>query len=164
LRHLLGFSTAAGGADVVEGDGACAEEDEGEGQGGQGEGGFISADQAAVDVIFGDGDGEIDADSECRDAGEEAEQDEQGAKEFGEGGDVGGPGGETEAGNKLGVVVESAENFVVSVEEHDEAQGEAHDEEGEGLQAVEVAHVVPPAKEGLRLQQRGGGGKQAKVT
>jgi hypothetical protein len=33
---------------------------------------------------------------------------------------------------------------VVSVVEHDSAQGEAHDEQREGLQAVEVAHVVPP--------------------
>jgi hypothetical protein len=40
---------------------------------------------------------------------------------------------------------------VVSVDEHDGAQGEAHDEEGEGLQAVEVAHVVPPAKRRIKI-------------
>jgi hypothetical protein len=131
---------------VVESDGAAAEKDEGKGEGGQGQGGFVSADQTAVNVEFGDGDGQIDADSEGCDASEEAEQDEEASKEFGEGGNVGGPGGEPEAGDKLSVVVESAENFVVSMDEHDGAQGEAHDEECEGLQSVEVAQVFPPAE------------------
>ncbi len=92
-------------------------------------------------------------------ASEQAQQDEQASKEFGEGGEVGGPGGEPEAGDKLSMVVKSAENLVVSVVEHDGAQGEAHDKECEGLQAVEVAQVVPPAERKHRLQQRGGGRK-----
>jgi hypothetical protein len=39
------------------------------------------------------------------------------------------------------MVVESAEDFVISVADHDGAEGEAHDEEREGLQAVEVAQT-----------------------
>src|SRR5580700_5624651 len=104
-----------------------------------------------MEVHLDYGDGEVDADSEGRDACEQAEQDKDGAKEFGEGRDVGGPGRETEAGDKLSVVVESAENFVVSVDEHDGAQGEAHDEECEKLQAIEVAHVVPPWKRRIKI-------------
>jgi hypothetical protein len=42
-RGLPGFRrTAAGGADVVEGDGAAAEKDEGKSQGGQSQGEFVS--------------------------------------------------------------------------------------------------------------------------
>jgi hypothetical protein len=124
LRPLFGFS-AAWGTDVVEGDGASAEEDEGEGEGGQGEGKFVStvAHESIVEVHLDYGDAQIDADGKGRDASEEAKEDEDGAKEFGEGRDVGGPGRETEAGDKLGVVVESAENFVVSVDEHDGSEG-----------------------------------------
>jgi hypothetical protein len=135
---LLGFAAAAGGADVVEGDGAGAEEDEGEGESGQGQGEFVSAGahQSLVEVDLGDGDGEIDADGNGGHAREQAQQDEDAAKELGERREVAGPGGETEAGDELSVVVESAENFLVSVAEHDCAESEAHDEESERLQAV----------------------------
>jgi hypothetical protein len=43
---------------------------------------------------------------------------------------------------------------VVAVDEHDGAESEAHDEEREGLQAIEVAQVIPPARKKDRLQQR----------
>lgn len=129
---------------MVEGNGAGAEEDKGESQGGQPEREFgcAGAHQSVVDVDFGDGDAKVYADGKGGNASEQAQQDEQASKEFGEGGEVGGPGGEPEAGHKLSMVVKSAENLVVSVVEHDGAQGEAHDEECEGLQAVEVAQVV----------------------
>jgi hypothetical protein len=39
-------------------------------------------------------------------------------------------------------MVETAENLMISVVEHDRAQREAHNEEREGLQAVQVAHRV----------------------
>jgi hypothetical protein len=58
------------------------------------------------------------------------------------------------------MMLESAENFVVTMTEHDGAKSEAHDEQREGLQAVEVAHVIPP-KERRILQQRNLGGKRA---
>src|SRR5216684_3515707 len=158
---LPGFSTTAGSADVVEGDGAATEEDQGECKCGQRQREFISsvANQPVMQVDFEDGDGEIDADGKSSHPSEQAQQDEQAAKEFREGGEVGGPSREPEAGDKLSMVVKSAENLVVAVVEHDGAQGEAHDKECEGLQAVEVAQVVPPAEGKHRLQQRGGGRK-----
>ena len=98
-------------------------------------------------MYFGDGDGEIDADGESSDAGEEADQHEQAAKEFGEGREVGGPAGQSEAGDELYVVVKSAEDLVISVDDHDGAQGETHDEKRQGLQTIEVAHVVSSGEE-----------------
>jgi hypothetical protein len=35
---------------------------------------------------------------------------------------------------------------VVTVDEHNRAQGDAHHQKRKGLQAIEVAHVVPPAE------------------
>jgi hypothetical protein len=136
--HLPGFAPAAGGADVVECDGASAEEDEGEGDGSEGEGEFVSAGthQSFVEVNLGDGYGEIDADGEGRHACEQAHHDEDAAEEFGERRDIAGPGRQTQAGDELSMVLESAENFLVSVAEHDCAESEAHDEEAERLQAV----------------------------
>src|SRR5258708_40266455 len=113
-----------------------------------------------------DGDAKVYADGKGGNASEQAQKDEQAAKEFGEGGEVGGPGREPEAGHKLSMVVKSAEDLVVAVVEHDGAQGEAHDEECEGLQAVEGGQVVPPAgrRKDSRLQQRGGGGKRSESS
>src|SRR5580700_5217321 len=162
-NRLLGLSAAtAGGADVVEGDGAGAEEYKAKGQGGEGEGQFVSAvtDQPVVEVHLGDGDGEIDADAKSGNAGEQAEQHEESAEELGKGGEVGRPAGKSEAGDQVSVVMKSAENLVITVGEHNRAQGEAHHQKREGLQAIKVAHEVPPEKEN-RLQQRGKVGKQA---
>jgi hypothetical protein len=141
-------AAAAGGADVIEGDGAGAEEDEGKCEGGESQGEFVSsvARESIMEVHLGDGDGEIDADAKSSNAGEQAEQQEQSAEELSKGRDVGGPARESEAGDEVGVVMESAENLVVSMDKHDGAESEAHDEEREGLQAIEVAHEVPPTE------------------
>jgi hypothetical protein len=127
---------------VVEGDGACAEEDEAECEGGQSQRELVSvgAHQSIVEVHFDDGDHEIDADGKRGHAGEQAQQHEQTAKELTKRGKIGAPGGESGAGEKLSVMAEAAENLVISVVEHDGTQREAHNEECEGLQAVEVAH------------------------
>ena len=156
--RLFRFSATAGGADVVEGDGAAAKEDEGKGQGSQSQRGFVSADQAVLEVRLGDGDRQINAKGEASYASEQPQQNEQAAEEFGEGGDVGGPGRKPQAGDKLSMVVKSTENLVVAVVEHDGAQDEAHDEEGERLQAVEVAQEILPGED--RLQQGDKGGKR----
>jgi hypothetical protein len=134
---------------VVEGNGAAAEKDEGECESGETEGEFVpaGANHSVVEMDLQDGDGEIDADSDGGDAGEQAQQQEQAAEEFGEGGKISAPGWKPEMGDHINVVVESAENLVVSVDKHDGAESETHDEEREGLQAIEVAQVVPPAKE-----------------
>jgi len=146
--RLFGLSPSAGSADVVEGNGAAAEEDKGECEGGQSEREFGSAvaDQSVVDMHLGYGHGKIDADGKSSYASEKAQQDEQPAKEFGERREIRGPGGESEAGDELGMVVKSAENLLVPVVEHDSAQGKAHEEKSEGLQAIEVAQGVPPAE------------------
>jgi hypothetical protein len=140
--------TAAGGADVVEGDGATAEKNEGESKGGESEGEFVSTvtGQSVVEVHFGNGDGEIDADGKGGDASEEAEQNEQPAEELREGGEISRPARKSEAGDQVRVVVKATENLVVTVDEHDGTQGETHEKEREGLQAIEVAHVIPPAE------------------
>jgi hypothetical protein len=93
-------------------------------------------------VDFGDGDGQIDANGKRSEAGEQADQHEYAAKKFREGGKICGPAGEPEAGDELNVVVKSAENFMVSVADHDGAQGKAHDKESQGLQTIEVAQVA----------------------
>jgi hypothetical protein len=80
-----------------------------------------------MEMHLGDGDGEIDADAKSRNAGVKAEHQEQTAEEFGKGRDVGRPARESEASDEVGVVVESAENLVVSVDKHDGAESEAHD-------------------------------------
>ena len=149
VRDARLFSlTAAGGADVIEGDGAAAEEDKGKCEGGEGQREFVSAvaHQPVVEVHLGDGYGDIDADGQSCNASEQAEQNEKAAKELGEGREVGGPARESEADDELGMVVQSAENLVGSVDDDDGAEGETHDKEREGLQAIEVAQVVPPAE------------------
>ena len=83
-------SSAAGRADVVEGDGAGAEKNEGEGEGCEGERELISvlAQEAVVKVNFGDGDAQIEADCGAGDASEEADKDEDPSEKFGEGGEI----------------------------------------------------------------------------
>ncbi len=151
-EKLLGLPAAgAGGADVIEGDGAAAEEDKGKCEGGESQREFVStvAHHSVVEVHLGDGDGHIDADGQSCNASEQAQHNKKAAEELGEGGKVGGPARESEAGDELGVVVKSAENLVVSVDDHDSAKGEAHNEERERLQAIEVAQLVPPTERGI---------------
>ena len=64
----------AGSADVVEGDGAGSEEDEGKGDGGQCQGKFVAAvaDQPVVEIDLSDSNREIDAEGESGDASEQA--------------------------------------------------------------------------------------------
>lgn len=129
MRQLLGFRTSAGSADVVEGDRACAEEDEAERKGSQSEGELVSAVacQSVVQVHLGDSDGQIDADSKARRAGEQAQQHEQTAEELGEGGEISHPARQTEAGDQLNMVVKSAENLVISMGDDHGTEDQAHD-------------------------------------
>lgn len=139
---------------MIECDGACTEEDETEGKGSEREREFVTpiAHQSVMKVDFGDGDGQIDANGKSREAGEQADQHKDAAKKFGKGGKICGPAGEPEAGDELNMVVESTENFMVSVSDHDGAQGKAHDKESQGLQAIKVAQVASGRRTN-RLQQ-----------
>jgi hypothetical protein len=114
---------------VIEGDGATAEKNKGECKCGKSEGEFVSAvaHHPVVEVHLGDGDGQIEADGKSGHAREKAYENEQAAKEFGKGGEIGCPGWESQAGDELGMVVKSSENFVGSVADYDGAKSQAHD-------------------------------------
>jgi hypothetical protein len=129
---------------VIQCDGAAAEEDEAEGQGSQGQGEFVAAiaHQAIMKVHLRDRYGHIDADGEGGNASEQSEKNEDASEEFCERRQIAGPGWESEAVDELSMVLQSSENLVVSVAEHDGTEGQAHDEERERLQAVEVAHGI----------------------
>ena len=126
---------------MVKGDRSAAEKDESKCESGHSEREFVPAiaHQAIVKVNFGDCDRQVDADGKGGGPCEQAKQYEQAAKEFRKGRQIGTPGREAEAGHELNVMVESAEDFLISVAYYDGAEGEAHDEEREGLQAVKVA-------------------------
>jgi hypothetical protein len=123
----------------------------------------VLADQSIVKVHLGDGDGKIDADGEGGSASEEADQHEDAAEEFGEGREVGAPGRKSEAGDELNMVLKSAEDFVISVTNHDGAQSKTHHEQRQGLKAIEVAQVFSSGGRRLRLQQQSCGGKRTKT-
>lgn len=127
---------------VIESDGAGAEEDQSESQrsGREGELESVIAGQPVVQMHFPDCDYEVHADGECCDAGEESRQYEQAAQKFREGRNVAQPVGKTKAGHKVGVVMQAAENFVVAVDDHDCAESKAHDKKRKRLQAFRVAH------------------------
>ena len=157
MERLLGFSASAGGANVVEGDGASAEEDEAKGQRGQRQREFVAAvaQQSVMEVYFCDSHRQIDADGKSGAAGEQPEEHEEAAKELGKGGEIRHPGRESKAGDDLNVVVKSTEDLLISVSDHHGAEGQAHDEKSERLQAIEVAQMVPPAERGIDYSKRG---------
>ena len=74
-----------------------------------------------MEVNLGDGDAQIEADCGAGDASEEADKDEDPSEKFGEGGEIGRPGGKPQADDELDVMVQAAENFLISVAEHDGA-------------------------------------------
>ena len=79
---------------------------------------------------------EVDADSKGSGTSEESDQNQQSTKEFSEGGQISGPGWQAQAGDKLGMVMESAKNLVISMTDHDGAKSESHEEERERLQTI----------------------------
>ena len=126
---------------MINGEGASSEENQAEGERRKGEGKLVTsvAGEPIVQVHFPDRNHQIDADGECRSSGEESDQNEQSANKFGKGGQVGGPARQSQAGDKLHVVMEPSEDLVISVSDHDGTQREAHGEESEWLQTIEVA-------------------------
>jgi hypothetical protein len=53
------------------------------------------------------------------------------------------------------MMVQASKNFVIAVSHHDGAQGQAHEQKRERLQAVEIVQAVPPDR-GITLSQPGG--------
>lgn len=146
---------------MIESNCSAPEEDEAESESSEGQGKFVAmfAHESIVEVDFRNRNGKINADSEGRGAGEQANEDEQPAEELGEGGKIGGPGGKSEAGDEVSMLLKSAENLVISVSDHDGAKRKAHDKKREGLQSIEVAQAMPPEKGKHRLQQASVGRK-----
>ena len=131
---------------MIESDRTSAEKDKCESNGRESQGEFVSSvpHESIVEVNFGNGDGQIDANGKGSRASEQPEQNEQAAKELGKGREVSRPGWKPEAGHELSVVMKAAEDLLISVADHDSAKGEAHDEKREGLQAIQVAQRSLP--------------------
>ena len=91
-----------------KGDRSSAEKDKSKSKSGKSQRKFVSVltHQSVVQVNFGDGDGQIGKDGKSRRTSEQAEDDEQAAKEFGKGRKVGSPARKPEAGDELNVMVE----------------------------------------------------------
>jgi hypothetical protein len=142
---------------VVDGDGSGSEEDQSKSQRGCGKGELISmiARQAIMQVHLPDRDAKVNANGERGDAGEKASQEKYSAEEFGERGNVTRPGGQAEAGDKFGVVMQASENFVSAVHDHNGTQGKSHDKKRKWLQTFEVAQGSS-AMSATRLPQKSG--------
>jgi hypothetical protein len=133
---------------VVKGDWPGAEKNQGECQSGQSQRKFVAAiaHQSLVEMHFGDGDRQIDADSKGRKASKQADQNEQAPKKFGEGREISAPCWQAEAGDELSMMMKAAENLLVSVADHDCAKDETHDQKRERLQTIKIAQEIPPGE------------------
>jgi len=113
-----------------------------------------------VEMHFGDSDRQIDADGEGGEASKQADQNEQAPKKFGEGREIGAPGGQTEAGDEFSVMMKAAENLLISVADHDCAKGKTHDEKRERLQPIKIAQEIPPEERKIDYSREEFGGKR----
>ncbi len=141
--------TASATQYVIDGNRPSAKEDQGKREGSRGEWEFISGmvwgtHESVVPMHFPDGDNEVDADRECGRASEQSHQDQQAAEKLGEGRYVAQPGGKAQTGDHLSMMVQSTKNLLRSVGDHDGAQGQAHDDQGNRLQAIKIAQDIPP--------------------
>src|SRR5579863_9449973 len=88
---------------------------------------------------FPDRDGKVHANSEGCGAREESSQYEQAPQEFREGRNIAEPGGQPQTRNEMGVLMQAAENLVVTVHEHNGTQGKPHEQKRKWLQPFKVA-------------------------
>lgn len=86
-----------------------------------------------------DSDRKIDADRESGRAGEKSYKNQQAANEFGERRDISQPRRQAEVSDHLRSLMKASEDFVKAMGRHNHSQGQAHDEESEWLQTIEVA-------------------------
>jgi hypothetical protein len=120
---------AAATENVIHGDGPRAEKDERKCDDGQRQWELESviAGQAVVQMYLPDGDCHFNADSEGGGAGEESGEHEQSAKKFREGGKIPGPCGKPQAGDEVGMLRKTPENFVIAVYDHYSAQSQTQE-------------------------------------
>ena len=109
--------------------------------------------QAVVQIYLPDRDAKVNANGQRGGASEKAGQQEYPAQELRKRGNVTGPGGQAEAGHKLGVLMQASENFVGAVDDHNGTQGKSHDQKRKWLQAFEVAQGSS-GMSATRLQQK----------
>lgn len=133
---------------MIEGDRTAAKKDKGEGKCSESEGELVPAisHQSVMEMHLRNRNRHVDADGKSGNPSEQPQQNKETAQEFREGGEISTPCWKSEAGNELHMVVKPAEHLVVSVVEKNNSQGETHDEQGQGLQAIEVAQIIPPAR------------------
>lgn len=134
----------------------AAKENQSERQGRQGQWKLNSAiaRETIVNMHFGDSGGHVDANRECRGAGEETDKNQQTSEELCKRREICRPAGQAETLHKLNMVMKSAENFVITVDDKNNAQGQAHNKKGKRLQTIEVAQVFPPCEKQTSLQHR----------
>lgn len=143
-----GGTPSATTQNMVNSYGTSAKEDEAEREGGSRHGEFIpwavgGPDESVVPVHLPNGNEQIDKNRErCR-AREKSRQDQQATDEFGEGGHIAEPCRQSETGDHLRMVMQSSENFVRAMRDHDDSQGETHYQQGERLQTIEIAQRCP---------------------
>ena len=160
-------ATAAASEDVIEGDGAGSEKDQGESQSckckRELEAGMIGrSHQSVVPVRFRDCHQKIDAESDGSGTREESHENEQPSEKLGHGRNVAQPSRYAQAGDEVHVVMQVTKQILITVCQHDGAQREAHHNEGEWLRAIEVAQrrspdeadSLPQAKSSRKLSMR----------
>jgi hypothetical protein len=157
-RNSLGLKSAgAGSANVIESDSAAAEENQRERERGQRQRKFKSAiaRETILKMNFRNGNAHVDANGESGEARKQAGQNQQATEEFRKGGKVGRPPGQSQALHKLNMVMKPAKNFAVSVGDHHCAECQAHDEQREWLQTVEVAQSTLLERADYRIAPAG---------
>src|SRR5580658_2457653 len=87
-------------------------------------------------------DGHTHLDQECQreKTRKQAENDGDAAEEFRASGKIGHPARKSKRADHVGMVMKTAENFGVSMSDHDRSKNEAQHQQGEGLQFIERIH------------------------
>ena len=119
--------------DVVNGNGAGSEEDQGKRERSRCHRKFEARSigrsyEPVVQMDFPNGDAQIDTDSESRGTSEESCKDENATDQFREGGDIAQPRRESHTADRVGEWAKIMKNLLISMCCHDCAQCEPHDE------------------------------------
>jgi len=144
----FGRARASPAQDVIQRNGAGPEEDQGKCHRCRGHRELVAwtiwrSHQPVVQMHLPDGDRQVNANRECRSSSEESGKDEQAAEEFRKGRNITEPRRQAEAGDKLRVVMQSAKHLVIAMSGHDRAQRQAHHQQSQRLQTIEVTQNSP---------------------
>src|SRR5258706_15609260 len=92
-----------------------------------------------------DDDGHFDQEGQRDIASEQTKNDRDSAKEFRSGGKISHPSRDAQRADELLMSMEPAEDFFVSVRDHDRSKHQTHDQECERLHAIERIQKTPPS-------------------